>query len=486
MSVVVKTPAGGLYLYTKGADTVVYERLRDKRSAAADRTLEHMETFANDGLRTLVIACRSLDIDWYSEWSAKFREANTNLDELEKRKKGDSNNAIDCLMEEIENDLELLGATAIEDKLQAGVPSALSNISAAGIKVWMLTGDKQETAINIGYACSLIDNSVEQIVINAELYPTEKAICEKLMNLSHTYNAEATDEPKKELALIIDGEALFWALNPDCAMHLLSFACLCKAVICCRVSPAQKADMVNLVKSNMEHARTLAIGDGANDVAMIQSAHIGIGISGQEGMQAVNASDYAIAQFRFLERLLLVHGRYNYLRMSLLVVYMFYKNSAFVLVQYWYGYMSGASGAKLYWEVGSQVYNILYTGLPILAVAIMDRDVPEEFSVKYPQLYRKGPNYECFNNYVFLRWMSAAVYESLIVFVFAVYAYNSFDGSVGSSSRIEYGFVAFSLTILIVNLKVTKRSGSCDQNLICLDLFNCKQLDKGIVVCVVA
>jgi hypothetical protein len=190
--------------------------------------------------------------------------------------------------------------------------------------------------------------------------------------------------------------------------------------------------------------RTLAICDGANDVAMIQVAHVGVGISGQEGIQAGNSSDYAIAQFRFLELLLLVHGRWNYIRISKLVLYMFYKNITLVLAQYWYGYLSGASGSKMYWEIGVQLYNIA----SIVVVGVMDKDQPAPFSLEYPDLYRRGPERYFFNMYTFGRWIAAAVYESLIIFVVMSYGFNASEKSAGSESRVEFGMVAIALTVL--------------------------------------
>lgn len=386
MSVIVKTPQGDIQCLTKGADTVVWQRLN--KNAAPDevarraQTLTHMEIFAKDGLRTLAIAFRPIDPYYYQKWSSGFTAAMSNLTEVEKRNHGEPNR-IDDLMNEMESDLVLLGATAIEDKLQEGVPNALSNLADAGMKIWMLTGDKEETAINIGYACSLLDNNMQQYVMNTKRFPTEDAICEQLIGLTARYRFhQKTKDGQDRIALIIDGEALQLALSPGCAPHLLSFASLCQTVICNRVSPSQKAEIVRLVKDNMVGCRTLAIGDGANDVAMIQAAHVGVGISGQEGMQAVNSSDYAIAQFRFLQTLLLVHGRWNYIRISKLVVYMFYKNSALVLAQYWYGFLGGSTGSKLYWELGTQVYNVLYTGLPVLVLAVLDQDLPPAVSLK--------------------------------------------------------------------------------------------------------
>ncbi|GLD94843.1 hypothetical protein PINS_up003468 [Pythium insidiosum] len=412
-----------------------------------------MEKYADDGLRTLALAVKRLDEKWFQKWKIRFDDAQGNVAEIDKRKDGKPN-AIDDLMEEIEENLELIGATAIEDKLQDGVPKCLEHLTKAGIKVWMLTGDKEETAINIGYACSLLDNSIMQVIVNCTTCPSEDAIRARLNAAARDFLERSKTDGKQEIALIIDGEALEWALRPSTAPQLLEFAKLCRAVICNRVSPAQKAEMVSLVRDNIKDARTLAIGDGANDVAMIQAAHVGVGISGQEGMQAVNSSDYAIAQFRFLERLLLVHGRWNYIRISKLVLYMFYKNITLVLAQYWYGYLSGASGSKMYWELGVQVYNVLFTGLPIVVVGVMDKDLPDHFSLEFPVLYRKGPERHYFNFWSFLRWIGAAVYESLVIFIVMSFGFNASENAPGSESRVEFGMVAFSLTVLIVNLKI--------------------------------
>ncbi|CAH0514358.1 unnamed protein product [Peronospora belbahrii] len=458
MSVVVRKPNGELLLYTKGADMMIYQRLKDDPAMVKLKniTRDHMEKYADDGLRTLALAIKKLDESWFQQWKKRFDDAQGNVAEIDRRK-GGKPNAIDDLMEEMEEGLELIGATAIEDKLQEGVPQCLANLTRAGIKVWMLTGDKEETAINISYACSLLDNSIQQVVLNATTCPDEATLRAKLNAAAREFMENAkimAGGTEKETSLIIDGEALEMALRPGTAPHLLSFAKLCRAVICNRVSPAQKAEMVRLVRDNITTVRTLAIGDGANDVAMIQAAHVGVGISGQEGMQAVNSSDYAIAQFRFLERLLLVHGRWNYIRISKLVLYMFYKNITLVLAQYWYGYLSGASGSKMYWEIGVQLYNIAFTGLPIVVVGVLDKDLPAPFSIEYPDLYRRGPDRYFFNMYTFFRWIAAAFYESLVIFVVMSYGFNASDQAAGSESRVEFGMIAFSLTVLIVNIKI--------------------------------
>ncbi|KAK4410857.1 Phospholipid-transporting ATPase 1 [Sesamum angolense] len=241
----------------------------------------------------------------------------------------------------IENQLTILGASGIEDKLQQGVPEAIESLRTAGIKVWVLTGDKQETAISIGYSSKLLTSKMTQIVINNN----SKDSCRKslqdalLMWKKLTTDSSATPGGSRtglnEVALIIDGTSLVYILDTDLEEQLFELASKCDVVLCCRVAPLQKAGIVALIKNRTDDM-TLAIGDGANDVSMIQMADVGIGISGQEGRQAVMASDFAMGQFRFLVPLLLVHGHWNYQRMSYMILYNFYRNAVFVLVLFWW------------------------------------------------------------------------------------------------------------------------------------------------------
>merc|ERR1712088_38644 len=205
-----------------------------------------------------------------------------------------------------------------------------------------------------------------------------------------------------EFALVVNGHSLVHALAPSLELLLLGVAEHCSAVICCRVTPLQKAMVVELVKKHKK-AVTLAIGDGANDVSMIKTAHIGIGISGQEGMQAVLASDYSIAQFRFLERLLLVHGRWSYYRMCKFLRYFFYKNFAFTLCHFWYAFFCGFSAQPVFSEVFISCYNVIYTSQPVLALGIFDQDVDATHSLKFPRLYAPGLSSALFNKREFFK-----------------------------------------------------------------------------------
>nr|DBA23801.1 TPA: hypothetical protein GDO54_014680 [Pyxicephalus adspersus] len=196
--------------------------------------------------------------------------------------------------------------------------------------------------------------------------------------------------------IIINGHSLAYALEENMEVELLRTASMCQAVICCRVTPLQKAQVVQLVKK-YKKAVTLAIGDGANDVSMIKTAHIGVGISGQEGMQAVLSSDFSFAQFRYLQRLLLVHGRWSYNRMCQFLRYFFYKNFTFTLVHFWYGFFCGFSAQTVYDEWFITLYNLVYTSLPVLGMSLFDQDVDDRWSMEYPQLYEPGQKNRYFN-----------------------------------------------------------------------------------------
>lgn len=323
MSTIFRCPDGKVRCYCKGADTVILERL-GKDNPIVEATLVHLEEYATEGLRTLCLAMREIPEQEFQEWLQVFEKANTTVS-------GNRAEELDKAAEIIEHDFYLLGATAIEDKLQDGVPDTIHTLQEAGIKVWVLTGDRQETAINIGMSCKLISEDMTLLIINEENAAGTKSNIENKLTAVRSQAAAAELET---LALVIDGKSLTYALERDLERQFLELAVMCKAVICCRVSPLQKALVVKLVKRHLK-AILLAIGDGANDVSMIQAAHVGVGISGVEGLQAARSADVAIGQFRYLRKLLLVHGAWSYQRVSKTILYSFYKNVALYMTQFW-------------------------------------------------------------------------------------------------------------------------------------------------------
>lgn len=307
-----------------------------------DVTLKYLDEFANDGLRTLCLAMKVIPQPEYQAWAKKFHEASIAINNREQQ--------LDEVATLMEQDLTLLGASAIEDKLQDGVPETIHQCLEANIKVWVLTGDKQETAINIGHSSRLLDHESQIILINTEsLEETKNEVRTQLKRLIGASEVEVSNA-----SLVVDGPSLTFALDEELKPDFIDLLKRCRSVICCRVSPIQKAEVVGLVKQSNKGDITLAIGDGANDVAMIQKAHIGVGISGNEGLQAANSSDFAIAQFRFLQRLLFVHGAWFYVRNSKVIVYSFYKNICLYIIELWFAIYSYWTGQVLFerWSIG--------------------------------------------------------------------------------------------------------------------------------------
>jgi len=463
MSIVVRnSQTRAISLLSKGADTVMLPLLASGQEELVAQTEAHMHDHSNDGLRTLVIASKELSEEEYLSWSERYRRAASDLDEVEKKSREEPN-AIDDQCDAMESRMRLLGSTALEDKLQEGVPACIADLVKAGIATWMLTGDKEETAINIAYACELLDSTTTVVVVGLKTHPNVEDITRALRE------ATAAAEESMELsanaqrgrrALVIDGGALglLFGAAPDapaCQLEFLRFTQTCATVVACRCAPAQKAKLVRLVRRNVRGVSALAIGDGANDVAMIQTAHVGVGISGKEGMLAVNAADFAIAQFRFLREMLLVQGRHNYRRIAVTVYYVFYKNIMFTLVIFWAQFFAAFSGTKWNLEAGNQLYNVLLTMFPILWFSVFDKDVSDETSLALPQLYHLGPgNHFYFNWRATLRWIFQAIYESLAIALLCVFSLDGLSPDGESPGLYLIGACTITLAIVVPNLKL--------------------------------
>lgn len=479
MSVVVRFPDDTVKVLVKGADTSMLcilkslndDGLFDSFDAKIRETTEnHLSSYSLEGLRTLVIGSKHLSDEEFSEWQERYEEASTSMTERSAKLR-QAAGLVEC-------DLTLLGATGIEDKLQDGVPEAIESLRQAGIKVWVLTGDKQETAISIGVSCRLLTQSMHSIIINGSsefecrrLLADAKAkyriksadLGKDYQNTEDLYNGDVTkirssngqvsesgtqnlqlagvianDKSEcsekspncdySELALIIDGNSLVYILEKDLESELFDLATSCKVVICCRVAPLQKAGIVDLIKSRTSDM-TLAIGDGANDVSMIQMADVGVGICGQEGRQAVMASDFAMGQFRFLKRLLLVHGHWNYQRMAYMILYNFYRNAVFVLMLFWYILHTAYSATLALTDWSSVFYSLIYTSVPTVVVGILDKDLSHNTLLYYPRLYEAGLRNEGYNMTLFWITMLDTLWQSLVLFYvpFLTYSISTMD-----------------------------------------------------------
>ena len=494
MSIILRHPVSKQrILFCKGADSSMISRLQtplpgSNEEVEIQRTVQNLNSYGKDGLRTLVMAKKILDEDEYQEWLAEHTIAENSLHQRD-RLLFESYN-------KMEWDMTLLGATGIEDKLQDGVPDAISNLRKAGIVVWVLTGDKQETAINIAYSCKLFSKDMEIIKLNARsrdaadriiqfhlesnhnevkntvgpdnhtnnykinfknlhnkrLWKKWKRFSSSVANVEASVNGNTShNDSTVNKALVIDGKTLIYILDKRAGLQekFLKLASKCSSVLCCRATPLQKAFIVRLIKEEL-NMHTLAIGDGANDVPMIQTADVGIGISGgQEGMQAAMASDFAISRFKYIQRLLLVHGHWNYDRLARMILYFFYKNSAFVFVCFWFQLYCGFSGAVMIDQMYLMLYNLIFTSVPPMAIGVFDQDAPDSLLEAKPHLYKQGRLGQLYRSHSFWLNMADALYQSIIIFFFAVGTYHK--STVGIW---EFGTTMCTQCLLVMSLHV--------------------------------
>nr|XP_048316326.1 phospholipid-transporting ATPase IK isoform X1 [Myodes glareolus] len=499
MSVLVRNPEGCICLYTKGADTVILERLH-KKGAVETTTEEALAAFAEQTLRTLCLAYKEVAEETYKQWEPEHQEATLLLQNRAQ--------ALHQVYNKMEQNLQLLGATAIEDKLQDGVPETIKCLKKGNIKMWVLTGDKPETAVNIGFACKLLsenmlileDKDIKRLLENY-WNESEQQRAFKMMthhNIALVINGEFLDqlllslrkEPRALVQNAVVDEApqelgmsrmdflqarrisLMWrnigatlTQSPSAASKIrespevrrerafVDLASKCQAVICCRVTPKQKALVVALVKK-YQQVVTLAIGDGANDVNMIKTADIGVGLAGQEGMQAVQNSDYVLAQFCYLQRLLLVHGRWSYMRVCKFLRYFFYKTVASMMAQIWFSMFNGFTAQPLYEGWFLALFNLLYSTLPVLYIGLFEQDVTAEKSLKMPELYVAGQKDDLFNYSIFLQAIVHGMLTSLINFFLPVLVSSDISKFGSSSDYQSFGVVVAISGLLSITLEV--------------------------------
>lgn len=343
------------------------------------------------------------------------------------------------------------------------MPETISALRKAGLQIWVLTGDKQETAVNIAYACKLLEPEEEIITLNADSQEACAVLLEESLHYiqakfvfggsppdqaarafplkdfgafetpsstSSSSTASSSSHPTPflvhRLGLVIDGRTLAYALDKSLEDKFLAVARSCRSVLCCRSTPLQKSMVVKLVRNKLK-VMTLAIGDGANDVSMIQVADVGVGISGQEGMQAVMASDFAMPRFQSLQKLLLVHGHWCYSRLANMILYFFYKNAMFVALIFWYQFYCGFSGSAMVDQWYLVFFNLMFSAFPQLIIGTLDKDVSAETLQLLPQLYMNGQNSEEYKPYMFWMNMIDAFYQSLVCFFIPYFAYADSD-----------------------------------------------------------
>ncbi|KAL8735980.1 MAG: hypothetical protein Q9166_000542 [cf. Caloplaca sp. 2 TL-2023] len=421
-------------------ENLVEEALVVNDAAVFERCFQHINDFASEGLRTLLYGYRYLDEDEYNGWKKLYLDASTSL--------VDRQDKVENVGSMVEKDLELAGATAIEDKLQKGVPETIDKLRRAGIHIFMLTGDKIQTAINVGHSARMIKDysSITILDHDSDMGTVSQRIAAASIEINRGRVAHSV--------VVVDGQTL-GRVEADPVVKQLFFelAALVDTLICARASPANKASLVHAVRKKVKNAITLAIGDGANDIAMIQEAHVGIGITGKEGLQAARTSDYSVAQFRFLLRLLLVHGRWNYIRTCKYTLGTFWKEFLFYLTQALYQRWVGYTGTSLYESASLSMFNTLFTSLPVIFMGIFEKDLSATTLLAAPELYSFGHRNGGFSIRIYAGWIFMASSEAMVVYFLMLGLYGKAIFTL-DNGLYAMGVLTFTACIIIIATKM--------------------------------
>ncbi|KAL2217067.1 putative phospholipid-translocating P-type ATPase [Thermoascus aurantiacus ATCC 26904] len=377
-----------IWFYQKGADTVMSSIV-----AANDWLDEETANMAREGLRTLVVGRKKLSAQQYQEFSASYKQASLALQARDVR-------MAKVVSEYLEHDLELLGVTGVEDRLQKDVKPSLELLRNAGVKIWMLTGDKVETARCVAISAKLVARG-QYIHTVAKL--KDRSVAQETLDFLRN---------KTDACLLIDGESLSLMLS-QFRTSFISVAVLLPAVIACRCSPTQKAEIAELIRQHTKK-RVCCIGDGGNDVSMIQAADVGIGIVGKEGRQASLAADFSITQFHHLTKLLVWHGRNSYKRSAKLAQFIMHRGLIISACQTMYSIASGFEPKGLFINWLLVGYATIYTNAPVFSL-VLDRDVDEELANLYPELYKELKTGRSLSYRSFFTWVLISVYQGSVI-----------------------------------------------------------------------
>jgi phospholipid-translocating ATPase len=448
MSVIVRSATTNkIMLHMKGADDCMFARTR-AQDPLHSSTAQHVDTFAAEGLRTLVLGQREMSESEWETFAAKKKEADATVVGRAE--------ALASLYETIEKDLEIVGATAIEDLLQDEVPETIALLRRANIRFWMLTGDKKSTAKTIGETCKLLQPSDSGYQL-LDLDGAEEAEVKRSLDAARSQRSQLLSDGSI-YSIIVTGQTLKVLLE-HYKQEFADLSLGASAVICCRVTPQQKADVVGIVKDTK--ALTVAIGDGGNDVSMIQKANVGIGILGKEGLQAARAADYSIAQFRFLKNLLLVHGRLAYHRTTFIAQYCFFKSMTYALSQGLYNIWCGYSGTPLFNSMTALGFNSFFTGLGVWFYCF-DIDTPtKDYCLKHPQFYWAGQQYKKANFPVVGAFLGRGIYQAVVCCLGMVFLLGTAADDKGNPiTRQTLGYAVFTSMLFGMTTQLAIHSNS--------------------------
>ena len=454
------------YVFSKGSDSVMISESNEEKSIITtynytnekkklEKILEH---FSKEGLRILVMGYKEIEQEKAINWKNRYTKSLKSYS----KKKG--------LFSEIERDLIFCGCSAIEDKLQDGVPETIKTLMDCGIRIWVLTGDKKETAIQISKQCNLLEdnmvlydltknknevNLITKLEKLCDKFKLNEYINQKNINLEEILNKTISSKVFKEIAFIIDGFSLQHVLlNKKLGRLFFLLGVISKSVICCRISPKQKSLVVDLIKSNGDFI-TLAIGDGANDIPMIMEASVGVGIQGKEGTQAVRSSDYSISQFRYLEKLILFYGRNGYTKIAKYISYYFYKNFILVVTELLFAFYNGFSGQIFFPDWYGTLFNAIFTSWPCIFVFAYEKELSVKICKKFPVLYRAGPKNYHFNLKTFWTYIMYGLVHSILCFTIPAYGLKNIINNKGDTmNNWKISTVSFSMVIHVVSIKL--------------------------------
>ncbi|XP_076411715.1 putative phospholipid-transporting ATPase IIB isoform X18 [Peromyscus maniculatus bairdii] len=381
--------------YMKGADVAMSTIVQYN-----DWLEEECGNMAREGLRTLVVAKRTLTEEQYQDFESRYSQAKLSIH--------DRTLKVAAVVESLEREMELLCLTGVEDQLQADVRPTLEMLRNAGIKIWMLTGDKLETATCIAKSSHLVSRTQDIHIFRP------------VTNRGEAHLELNAFRRKHDCALVISGDSLESSHNTVSQVclryyehELVELACQCPAVVCCRCSPTQKAHIVTLLRQHTRK-RTCAIGDGGNDVSMIQAADCGIGIEGKEGKQASLAADFSITQFRHIGRLLMVHGRNSYKRSAALGQFVMHRGLIISTMQAVFSSVFYFASVPLYQGFLMVGYATIYTMFPVFSL-VLDQDVKPEMAILYPELYKDLTKGRSLSFKTFLIWVLISIYQGGIL-----------------------------------------------------------------------
>ncbi|KAL4487095.1 hypothetical protein ABPG72_001547 [Tetrahymena utriculariae] len=459
MSVLVQNLSTKQYkIYQKGSMNTIFDCCRQDQKNNMVLVEEHLNNFASNMLRTLCLSYRNLNENeitkFFDKRSKDLEGGNLNIQEIN-----------DGIFAEIENEQILIGGTGVNDEFADQVVPTLSSLKQAGLKIWMITGDKRETALSIGIKSNIVEQGIELKVIQDA---TDSVINDQLViNELKMYEEQLRQQQKLSIGL---SGLTFHGINMSKNTEIKqSFNYIMKhadSVLAYHFTPSQKKLLVDLVHTISPGQCVLAIGDGANDINMLQAADVGIGIRGKEGREAAKASDFSIAEFKHLNRLILYVGQEAYRKNSYLILFNFYKNQAWILVYFWINFYSGQSAQYVYDQWISQFFNLFYSSLPIIIYALFDEIHPSSQFFKVvqtdknilesrPQDYKKFTNNLIFQQKNFWKWFFYGSFHALIITYISFFSVGDNSDQQGRQSDIFcQGMLAFTCCVIITNLKV--------------------------------